>query len=259
MTSSKLALWILSTVLALALFGPVISPYLPTDIYLAYKNSPPSLKFWFGADELGRDLFVRVCWGARLSLLIAVAAALIDTIIGVLWASIAVHLGGKIETVLMKFCDILQGIPRLLLAVILTLIQGPGLLAILISLTLTGWIQTARIVRSHMLQIQQQEYVLAAKAFGATSFRIICYYLIPNSKKLIATTAMLSIPSVIFAEAFFSFLGLGIRAPMASLGVLVCEGLSSMSFYPWRLFFPEAFITGIVLAFHLLEGALKSE
>jgi ABC-type dipeptide/oligopeptide/nickel transport systems, permease components len=256
---AKLALAILSIILILTFFGPFFSPHLPSDIHLDYKNTPPSADFWFGTDELGRDIFVRVCWGARISLFIGITATLIDAGIGILWAATASHLGGKIEGFLMRICDILHGVPYLLLVMLLTVIQGPGLIAILIAMTITGWIHMARIVRSHMLQLKQQEYILAAKALGASSLRIIFCYLIPNSMGPILTTMALSIPSAIFTEAFLSFLGLGLQLPAASWGVMVCEGLSAISFYPWRLFFPAAFITSATLAFHLLGHALRSK
>ncbi len=257
--AAKCAFWMLSFIVAIALLGPLFSPHLPTEIQLAYKNRPPSGEFWFGTDELGRDLFVRVCWGARISLFLGIAASILDAAAGVLWAAVAAYFGGKIETCLMKICDILHSIPYLLLVMLLTVVHGPGLATLLIAMTITSWIHMARIVRSHMLQLKQQEYILAAKALGASSFRVMFCYLIPNSLGPIMTTMTLSIPGAIFTEAFLSFLGLGIQAPSASWGVMVSEGIRAISFYPWRLFFPAAFIGATTLAFHLLGHALRSK
>ncbi|HAB99356.1 MAG TPA: diguanylate cyclase [Parachlamydiales bacterium] len=255
--AAKFAFFLLTTIGVLALFGPFFSPHHPSDIQLAYKNSPPCADFWFGTDELGRDLFVRVCWGARISLFLGISATLIDAAAGILWAAIAAHLGGKIETCLMKICDILHSIPYLLLVMMLTLVRGPGLVTLLVAMTITGWIHMARIVRSHMLQVKQQEYILSAKALGASSLRIIFCYLIPNSLGPIITAMTFSIPGAIFTEAFLSFLGLGVQAPAASWGVMISEGIKAMSFYPWRLFFPAASITATTLAFHLLGHAMR--
>lgn len=240
-----------------ALFAPLFSPYSYSDIQLELKNSPPSLQFWFGTDELGRDLFTRIWWGARISLFIGITAATIDMIIGVLWGSIAAYLGGKVEETMMRICDILYAIPYLLVVILLTVIRGSGIVTILIAMTITGWINMARICRSQILQLKQNDYISSARAIGASPVRVLFRHLLPNAMGPIIAAMTLTIPTAIFTEAFLSFLGLGIQAPAASWGVMLNDGLSAMRYYPWRLFFPAAMITLTMLSFNLLGNALR--
>lgn len=241
----------------MALFAPLFSSHTYSEISLSMKNLPPSSIFWFGTDDLGRDLFCRVWWGARISLFIGVGAALLDGIIGVLWGAVAAHFGGWIEELMMRICDVLYAIPTLLMVILLTVYCGSGLKTIFIALALMGWINMARVTRSQILQIKESEYVLAARAIGASSFRIIIRHLIPNALGPILATMTLTIPSAIFMEAYLSFLGLGLQAPLASWGVMINEGIGAMEFYPWRLFFPSLFITLTMLSFHLVGNALR--
>ena len=258
--SNPAALFALSTLgflFFMALFGPLFSPYSYSEIHLELKNSPPSLHYWFGSDELGRDLFTRVWWGARISLFIGITAALIDVLFGIFWGSIAAYCGGKIEELMMRICDVLYAIPYLLVVILLTVIRGSGIVTILIAMTLTGWINMARIVRSQILQLKQNDYITAARAIGASPARILFRHLIPNALGPIIAAMTLTIPTAIFTEAFLSFLGLGIQAPAASWGVMVNDGLSAMRYYPWRLLFPACMITLTMLAFNLLGNALR--
>lgn len=251
------ALVVLFLLLFMAIFGPYISQYSFSQIQLEMKNTPPGKLFWFGTDELGRDLFARVWWGARISLFIGITAATIDVIIGVLWGSTAAFLGGKIDEMMMRICDILYAIPYLLVVILLTVIRGTGILTILIAMTITGWINMARIVRSQVLQLKQLDYITAAKAIGASPARILFRHLIPNAIGPIIAAMTLTVPTAIFTEAFLSFLGLGVQAPAASWGVMVNDGLSAMRYYPWRLLFPAAMITLTMLSFNLLGNALR--
>ncbi len=253
-----IALSMLGFLLFLALIGPHCSPYSYSDIHLELKNHPPCSQFWFGTDELGRDLFSRVWWGARISLFIGITAALIDGGIGVIYGATAAYFGGKTEELMMRFCDVLHAIPYLLVVILLTVIRGTGIFTILIAMTLTGWINMARIVRGQILQIQQAEFVAAAKTMGASPFRILFRHLIPNAMGPIIATMTLTVPTAIFTEAFLSFLGLGVQAPTASWGVMVSDGVSAMRYYPWRLLFPASLITWTMFSFNLLGSALQS-
>ncbi len=255
--AAYISAWILLTISLLAAFAPTLSPYSYTQLHLELKNTPPSLHFWFGTDELGRDLFTRVWWGARISLFIGITAATIDLILGVVWASMASYFGGKIEEALMRICDILHSIPYLLVVIFLTVIRGCGLVTILIAMTITGWIGMARIVRAQILNLKQNDYILAARAIGASPARIMIRHLIPNAIGPIIATMTLTVPSAIFTEAFLSFLGLGIQAPAASWGVMMNDGLNAMRYYPWRLFFPALMITVTTISFNLLGNALR--
>lgn len=240
-----------------ALFVPLFSPYSYSDIHLELKNTAPCLSFWFGTDELGRDLLTRVAWGARISLFVGITAATIDLVVGVLWGSLAAYIGGRTEELMMRICDILHAIPYLLVVILLTVIRGTGIGTLLIAMTLTGWINMARICRSQILQLKQNDYVTAARALGASPFRILFRHLIPNAMGPLIAAMTLTIPTAIFTEAFLSFLGLGIQAPAASWGVMVNDGVSAMRYYPWRLFFPAAMITLTMLSFNLLGNSLR--
>lgn len=243
----------------MACFGPLLSPYDYAEIHLPLKNSPPSLQFWFGTDELGRDIFTRICYGARISLFIGIAAVLIDAMIGILWGTISAYSGPQLDEGMMRIADILYTIPYLLVVILLTVVRGSGIATILIAMTCTGWINMARICRAQVLQLKTLDYITAAKALGASHSRIIFVHLIPNMIGPISTTMMLSIPSAIFTEAFLSFIGLGIQAPAASWGSMIHDGLSAMRYYPWRLFFPAATITLAMLSFNFLGNAFQEK
>jgi oligopeptide transport system permease protein len=250
-------LWVLALIASLAILGPIISSYTYTEIHLELKNTPPGPLYWFGSDELGRDLFTRVWWGARISLFIGITAASIDVALGVIWGSIAAYAGGKIDEIMMRICDILHSMPHLLFVILLTVIRGCGIGTILIAMTFTGWINMARIIRGQMLQLKQNDYIAAARVIGCSPFRILFRHLLPNAIGPIVAILTLTIPTAIFTEAFLSFLGLGIQAPAASWGVMVNDGLPAMRYYPWRLLFPAALITITMLSFNILGNGLR--
>jgi oligopeptide transport system permease protein len=240
-----------------AIFIPIFSShdYFTND--LPGKNKKPSAEHWFGTDELGRDVFVRVWYGARISLEVGFAAAFIDLIVGVIWGGIAGFYGGRVDEVMMRIADILYAVPYLLVVILLMVVMSPGVGTIIVALTITGWIGMARIVRGQIMQLKAQEFVLAARALGADSKRIIFKHLIPNALGPIIVTLSLTVPTAIFTEAFLSFLGLGVAAPIASWGTMASEGLSAMKYYPWRLAFPAMFISITMLAFNLFGDGLR--
>lgn len=240
-----------------AVFGPFLSSHTYYETNLAFKNQSPTKQFWFGTDDLGRDMFTRIAWGARISLFVGISAAAIDLLIGVLWGGIAGWAGGQIDNAMMRIADILYAIPYLLVVIMLMVVMGSGLIPILIALTITGWISMARIVRGQLLQLKQQEYIQAATALGAGNCRILFRHLIPNTMGPIIVTMTLTIPVAIFTEAFLSFLGLGVQAPMASWGTMASDGLPAMRYYPWRLFFPAFFISLTMLGFNLVGDGLR--
>lgn len=247
----------LTLLMIMAIVGPMISSYTYYETQLALKNEPPNSTFWFGTDELGRDLFTRCWWGARISLFVGLTASAIDLVIGVLFGAIAALLGGKTEEWMMRFADVLYAIPYLLVVILLMVMIGSGITTIIIALSITGWINMARIVRSQILQIKQQDYVRAAFAIGASRPRVLLRHLIPNAMGPIIVTLTLTIPSAIFAEAFLSFLGLGVQAPIASLGTMANDGLPALRYFPWRLFFPATLISLTMLSFNLLGDGLR--
>jgi oligopeptide transport system permease protein len=250
-------LLILALVALMALVGPYLSGYTYYETHLPLKNEPPSAQFWFGSDDLGRDIFTRTWYGARISLFVGLTAAIVDLLIGVLWGGTAALAGGKLDQLMMRLADILYGIPYLLLVILLMVVMGSGLIPIIIAITLTGWISMARIVRGQIMQLKSQEYVLAAEALGAGFSRILFRHLIPNAMGPIIVTMTLTVPSAIFVEASLSYLGLGVQAPIASWGTMANEGLPAMSYYPWRLFFPAFFISLTMFSFNIVGDGLR--
>lgn len=243
--------------LVLAIFIPIFShnDYFTTD--LAGKNKKISAEHWFGTDDLGRDMFVRIWYGARISLEVGFAAAAIDLLVGIIWGGISGFFGGKVDEIMMRIADLLFAVPYLLVVILLMVVMGPGLATIIIALTITGWINMARIVRGQIMQLKAQEFVLAARSLGADSKRLIFKHLIPNALGPIIVTLSLSVPSAIFAESFLSFIGLGVAAPIASWGTMANDGLPAMKYFPWRLMFPAVFISVTMLAFNLLGDGLR--
>lgn len=241
----------------LAVFGPLLSPYSYSDQSLADANQPPSAAHWFGTDNLGRDLATRVCYGARISLSIGVVASLINLGIGVLYGGISGYFGGRTDSVMMRIVDILYGIPLLLYVILLMVVLKPGLMNVFIALGLVYWLRMARIVRAQVLGLKELEYVLAARILGASHRRLIFGHLLPNSLGPIIVTLTLSIPEAIFTEAFLSFIGLGVSAPMASWGVLASEGVVTLRSYPFQLFAPAVAISLTMLGFNFLGDGLR--
>lgn len=248
---------VLSLLIVMAMVGPWMRPYSYYETHLTLKNLPPSSQFWFGTDELGRDMFTRIWWGARISLFVGISAAIIDLIIGVLFGSFSGWNGGKVDEALMRLADILYSIPYLLVVILLMVAIGSGLFSIILALTITGWVPMARIVRGQILQLKELDYAEAAYALGASPTRILFRHLIPNAMGPIITTMTFTIPTAIFAEAFLSFLGLGIQAPIASWGTMASDGLPALSYFPWRLFFPAAFISLTMLSFNIVGDGLR--
>ncbi|HSJ38654.1 MAG TPA: ABC transporter permease [Planococcus sp. (in: firmicutes)] len=242
----------------MAIFGPIFSPHSVTQQNLPNQNLAPSMAHWFGTDEAGRDVFTRTWYGARISLFVGLMAALIDFTIGIIYGGIAGYKGGKTDSLMMRVVEILYGLPYLLVVILLLVVMGPSLTTIIIALTITGWVGMARIVRGQVLQVKNYEFVTASKSFGAKTARIIRKNLIPNAMGPIIVQVTLTVPSAIFAEAFLSFLGLGIQAPFASWGVMANDALPVIiSGDWWRLFFPALFISLTMFAFNVLGDGLQ--
>ena len=241
----------------LAILGPLLSPYSYSDQSLANANQPPSAAHWLGTDNLGRDLATRICYGARISLSIGIVASLINLGIGVLYGGISGYFGGRIDGVMMRIVDILYGIPLLLYVILLMVVLKPGLMNVFLALGLVYWLRMARIVRAQVLGLKELEYVLAARVLGASHRRLIFGHLLPNSLGPIIITLTLSIPEAIFTEAFLSFIGLGVSAPMASWGVLASEGVVTLRSYPFQLLSPAIAISLTMLGFNFLGDGLR--
>jgi dipeptide transport system permease protein len=243
----------------MSIVGPMISPYTYSEQNLKTgRNLEPSAEHWFGTDDLGRDVFVRVWEGGRISLTIGLVAALIDLCIGVIYGGIAGYRGGRTDEIMMRIVDILWGLPYLLTVILLLVVMGPGLTTIIVALTVTGWLNMARLVRGQVLQLKEQEYVMAAKTLGASTGRLLFKHLIPNAMGPIIIMLTLTVPQAIFAEAFLSFLGLGVQAPVASWGTMINDSLITvLSGEWWRLFFPALFLCFTMLAFNAFGDGLR--
>ncbi|MBS4913539.1 MAG: ABC transporter permease [Veillonella sp.] len=253
-----LGLCIIVCMIVLAIVGPWLSPYTYADQNLTQANQAPSAAHWFGTDTLGRDLYVRVVYGARISLVVGFVAAAINLVIGVVYGSIAGYMGGKVDRLMMGFVDILYGIPLLLYVILLMVILSPGLTSIFLALGIAYWLTMARIVRSQIMALKNEEYVLAARSMGVPSWRILFRHMLPNCVGPIVITMTLAIPEAIFTEAFLSFIGLGVSAPMASWGVLAAEGINSMRSYPFQLIAPAVAIGVTMLGFTFFGDGLRN-
>lgn len=242
----------------MAMFGPILSPYEVNTQNLPEQYQKPSAAHWFGTDSAGRDVFTRTWYGARISLFVGLMAALIDVSIGIIYGGIAGYKGGRTDNAMMRIVEILYGLPYLLVVILLLVVLGPSLFTIIVALTVTGWVGMARIVRGQVLQIKNYEFVLAAQSYGAKTSRIIRKNLIPNTMGPIIVQMTLTVPSAIFAEAFLSFIGLGIQAPYASWGVMANDSLGAiLSGNWWTLFFPAFFISFTMFAFNVLGDGLQ--
>ncbi|WP_077623058.1 oligopeptide ABC transporter permease [Sediminibacillus massiliensis] len=213
--------------------------------------------FWFGTDTLGRDLFTRTWDGTRVSLLIAFVAAAIDMLIGVAYGGISGYYGGRVDNVMQRIIEILVGIPNLVVVILMIMVLDPGIIAIIIALTITGWTGMARIVRGQILKLKGQEFVLASRTLGSSNTRILSKHLIPNTLGMIIVNTMFTIPSAIFFEAFLSFIGLGLQAPEASLGTLINEGFKALQINPHIMIFPAIVISLIMIGFNILADGLR--
>lgn len=215
------------------------------------------LYYWFGSDNFGRDIWTRTWQGARVSLIIAVAAAVIDMVIGMSYGLISGYFGGHIDMVLQRLLEIANGIPRLVIVTLLLLVLQPGMLTIIVALMLTEWVGMSRIARAEMLKLKEQEFVLASRTLGAHSFAIIFREILPNIIGPIITQVMFSIPTAIFTEAFLSFVGLGIPVPQCSLGSLISEGFNSFTTHPYQILPPIITMGLLMLSFNLVADGLR--
>lgn len=252
-----ISIGVLLVILALAIIGPHVNEYdhQQTDYDQVY--SKPNSDHWLGTDKFGRDQWTRLWEGTRISLYIAVLAALLDIIIGITYGAISGLKGGRTDNIMQRIIEILVGIPNLVIVILLIMIMRPGILTITIALVITGWVNMARLVRGQVLKLKTQEYVLAARALGSGTKRIITKHLIPNTMGIIIVNMMFTIPNAIFMEAFLSFIGLGLQEPMASLGVLINDGYQSMRSHFYLLIFPSVVIIGLMVCFNLLADGLR--
>jgi oligopeptide transport system permease protein len=248
---------VIVVVIVIAYLGPLVSPYTPYGQDLSRRFADPSSQFWFGTDEFGRDMWNRVWIGTRVSLYIGFLAAFLDLAVGVAYGAISGLLGGRVDDVMQRGIEILNGVPYLVVAILAMLVLSPGIITITIAIGLTSWTYMARIVRGRMLQLKEQEFALASLSLGANRTRLLAKHLLPNSLGPMIVNLMFTIPLAIFSEAFLSFIGLGIQPPDTSLGALLSEGYKELRFHPYLLWFPTAVFSLLMISFNLFADGLR--
>jgi oligopeptide transport system permease protein len=252
----SLAIVVLLFAMAFVL-GPLLSQHSPYAQELTRRLAGPTSEFWFGTDKFGRDMWARVWAGTRVSLYIGLLATCLDVFVGVIFGAVSGFSGGRVDDVMQRIIEILNGIPTLVVAILAMTVFQPGIITITIALGITGWTYMALLVRSRMLQLKEQEFALASRSLGASGSRIVWKHLIPNSLGLIIVSLTFTIPDAIFAEAFLSFIGLGIQVPEASLGSLIDDGAGEMRFHPYLLWFPALIFSLLMICFNLLGDGLR--
>ena len=251
------SLVLLIAIVFMCIFAPYIYPHPYDEQNIEITNQGPTLQHIFGLDDLGRDIFARIWIGGRVSLTIGVVGALVSLLIGVLYGGISGYLGGLVDDIMMRILEILSGIPYMVMVIIVTVFLGKGMSSLLLALCITSWTGLARLVRGQVLELKECEYVMAAKALGTPTLKIVTRHLIPNTMSIIIVQTTFSIPSFIFSEAFLSFIGMGIQPPLTSWGAMASLGQQQMAYYPHELIFPALAISVTMLAFNLLGDGLR--
>ena len=248
---------ILLILIFLAIFAPWIAPHSYSYQNLELGAQPPSSDFLLGTDTLGRDLFSRILYGARVSLLVGFVATGVALIIGVSWGIVAGYFGGRVDSIMMRIVDVLYGLPFIIFIILLMVIFGRNIWLLFGAIGAVEWLTMARIVRGQVLTIKNQEYVLAAQAMGVSNIQMFRKHIFPNILGPIAVFATLTIPQVMLLEAFLSFLGLGVQPPMSSWGTLIRYGVESMEEYSWLLIYPGLTFTITLFALNFFGDGLR--
>ncbi|MCE5037661.1 oligopeptide ABC transporter permease [Staphylococcus auricularis] len=223
----------------------------------AYEAAGAKENYWFGTDQLGRDLWSRTWQGAQVSLFIGVIAALLDIFIGVVYGAISGFFGGRLDDIMQRIIEIIASIPNLIIVILFVLIFEPSIWTIILAMSITGWIGMSRVVRGEFLKLKNQEFVLASRTLGTSNMKQIFKHILPNALGPIVVTSMFTVPNAIFFEAFLSFIGIGVPAPRTSLGSLVNDGRQMLLIHPHELFIPAAILSLLILFFYLFSDGLR--
>jgi len=255
---------VLLVLAAVVLVGPLFSPYAFDEIVLEAKEQPPGARHWLGTDDKGRDLLVRVLYGGRLSLAIGLLAAGTATVIGVVYGAVAGYAGGRIDNAMMRFVDVMYGLPYMFLVILLVTYLGKSVLLLFVALGAVGWLTMARIVRGEVLRLRDSDFAEAARGLGARPWRVLIRHIVPNLLGPVIVYATLGVPRAMLQEAFLSFLGLGVQAPAASWGTLARDGslelstaIGGFSVNWWLIVFPCAVLGLTLLALNFLGDGLR--
>lgn len=260
MRRNKLAIFgagIIITLLLIAIFAPVISTHHPAEINIKDALSPPSVEHFLGTDQLGRDIFSRMVYGSRIALSIGLVAVGIAAVIGIFLGAIAGFYGGRIDSIIMRFVDIMLCFPRFFLILSVVAIVGPNIFNVMVIIGLTGWMGIARLIRAEILSLKNRDFVSASKALGASDFYIIFRHLIPNGIGPALVSFVFGVAGAILTEAGLSYLGLGVQPPNPSWGNILFEGRAVLGVGWWMILFPGLAILISVLSFNLFGEGLR--
>lgn len=256
---SKIACCILTAIIFSAYSANYLSEWDFEHMDFNAMESAPSAIHWFGTDSVGRDLYVRTMRGTSVSLMVALLSTMISLAIGVLWGTLSGYLGGRVDDVMMRVVDILYSLPFILVVVLLTVVFGPNLYLLFAALGAIYWLDMARIVRGQTLRLKAAPFISAAKIQGATTLNIIAVHILPNIRSPIIIYGTITIPAIILAESFISFIGLGVQEPQTSLGVLISDGIPTMETSPWLLMFPSVCLILIIWSLNTLGDELRDQ
>lgn len=241
----------------ISLITPLIVPYSYEAQDLVLGASPPSGDHWLGTDYLGRDLFTRILYGGRISLMVGFAATAVSLLVGVLYGATAGFLGGRTDSIMMRLVDIMYALPFTIFVIILMVFFGRNIILLFLAIGAVEWLTMARIVRSQILSLKEKEFVEAAISMGLSKFQILTRHLIPNTLGPVIVYTTLTIPNVMLLEAFLSFLGLGVQPPMSSWGLLIHDGAESMLESPWLLIYPSLALSITLFSLNFLGDGLR--
>ena len=256
-TSFKISSGFLFIIFSVSLLAPWVAPYSYQEQDTLNILAFPGIDHFLGTDRLGRDLLSRMIYGARVSLFVGVFSTLIALVIGTVYGTISAYVGGKTDNLMMRVVDVVFALPDLLMIILITVLMGRGVTGVFIALTMVSWVTIARLVRGEVLRIKEYPFILAAKALGASHFRIMLREIFPNILGILVVTLSFRIPVAILAESTLSFIGLGIAPPASSWGTLASDGWTAIKFYPHLILFPSLAIFFTILSFNFMGEGLR--